>query len=348
MEQLLDYTLGEMSTERAGTCKWCFGVKDGREYFIKEFLSPKYPYQDTVLSPEKIQDRKRKCREFAARKLKIYEVVNKWSDGNGVRICRYFRHKQKFYLSMQKIDELPWTIETIYSMEEEVKRYLCSIICHGVAALHRGHLVHADLKHENILFTHAANGNITAKLIDFDSAFLESEPPSHEEISGDWVYFSPEFWARQMEIEAPLTCKMDVFALGVLFHQYFTNELPGFPTDTGASSVGQAVLQGLPVTLSDRLPPDLAELFGRMLRLDPKERPTAFEVFKAMQPARLREYLEANNVRDRLEEKPRYCTRCGTVFYGEGKLCPACSAKANVAREPSSAGGVGFYTPGNL
>ena len=55
MEQLFGYTLGEMTNRNAGTCLWCFGTKNGKEYFIKQFLNPKYPYQDKVLSPERIE-----------------------------------------------------------------------------------------------------------------------------------------------------------------------------------------------------------------------------------------------------------------------------------------------------
>ncbi len=331
MEKLLDYTLGEKSTERAGTCKWCFGTKNGKEYFIKEFLSPKYPYQDTVLSAEKKQERIRKCNEFAARKLKIYDVVNKCSDGNDVRIYEYFRYKQKFFLSMEKIDELPWTIQTIYSMPEIHKRFLCAVICHAVAALHRGGLVHSDLKHENILFTKAKTGSITVKIIDFDSAFLVSDPPKREEISGDQVYFSPEAWAVIGGMEAPLTTKADMFALGVLFHRYFAGELPGYPRDRGADYAGQAVLMGQPVTVSNSLPEDLKKLITRMLSIDPAVRPTAEEAYQCLQPESIKQSLRALPP----ESRPKYCTKCGQPFYGPGRTCRNCAPEPVPAVDPS-------------
>lgn len=325
MEKLLDYTLGDKSTERAGTCKWCFGEKNGKEYFIKEFLSPKYPYQDTVLSPEKIAEKKRKCKEFALRKLKIYDVVNRYSDGNDVRIYEYFRVEQKYYLSMEKIDELPWTIQTVYSLPEVHKRFLCAVICHAVAALHRGGLVHSDLKHENILFTKSKTGSITAKVIDFDSAFLEKEVPAREEISGDQVYFSPEHLTVINGGSAPLTTKADMFALGVLFYRYFVGRLPDYPKECRADSVGAAVLMHQPLYLSNDMPADLKDLISRMLSLDPALRPTAEEAYQILLPDTISRTLRSLPVMDR----PKYCTKCGLPFYGDTKTCRNCQPPAS-------------------
>lgn len=77
--------------------------------------------------------------------------------------------------------------------------------------------------------TETAEGTVTAKIIDFDGRFLENDPPSiEEEITGDTNYFSPEVCARAYGKERKLSCKLDVFAVGVLFHQYFFGQMPGF------------------------------------------------------------------------------------------------------------------------
>ena len=45
----------ELSNENAGMCQWGFAEKDGFEFFIKQFLKPKYPADDCGLSPKMIQ-----------------------------------------------------------------------------------------------------------------------------------------------------------------------------------------------------------------------------------------------------------------------------------------------------
>lgn len=280
MGMLWKYSMiGNLSNENAGYSMWGFAKKDGKVFFIKQFLSPKYPANDYQSSPDRIQKKINVCNNFIQEKRRIYDVVNKVSDGNDVRIQELFRVDSKFYIVMEKINALPWTIQDVCALNETEKRRLCAIIAHGVAALHSGGLVHADIKHENVLFTKTEIGTLTAKIIDFDSAFLEDAPPPEEEdIVGDWVYFSPEVWLRANGEKVTLSCKMDVFALGILFHQYFSGELPSFDRD-GCGTVGQAVVLGKKLQMSEKVPEDLLPLIREMLSLSPEERPSAQDVF---------------------------------------------------------------------
>ncbi len=280
MERLGTYEITrDFSNENAGFCAWGFGKKNGTEYFIKQFVDPKYPQDDTVSSPERVARRCRECEEFERKKRELYQRLDEYSDGNVVRIQEFFRIGSKYYMSMERMDAICWGVEDIAALPAPQIRHLCAIIAHGIAGIHRGGIVHADLKHDNILFTRTTTGYVTAKIIDFDSSFLESEPPeAGDEIVGDLVYFSPEACLSIWGEEMTLSCKMDVFALGVLFHQYFTGELPDF--DTGRCSYpGEAVANGLELTVSQQLPPDLRQIIGSMLEPEPSRRPTAMEVF---------------------------------------------------------------------
>ena len=74
---------------------------------------------------------------------------------------------------------------------------------------------------------------------------------------------------------------MDIFALGVLFHQYFTGELPGFNTEENTYS-GEAAAKGEVLVVSSKLPNDIRELLTKMLNNDPEKRPTAMDVFNSL------------------------------------------------------------------
>lgn len=283
MEKLGSYLLtGHLTSQNSGYSVWGFGKKNGRDFFIKQFLSPKYPDNDTVSSAASIEKRKKKCEKFQQKKAAMYKMINDNSDGNAVRIEEFFRVESKYYISMRKIEALEWSVETIAALPEKDKRFLCSVIAHGIAGLHKGRVVHADLKHDNILLMKTASGNVTAKIIDFDSGFLETDPPTDgEEIVGDQVYFSPEACKTFMGESPELTCKMDVFALGVLFHQYFTGVLPGYDVTLG-NYAGEAVARGGVATVSEELPQDVRDLLVRMLDGDPAKRPTAAEVYAVL------------------------------------------------------------------
>src|SRR3712207_6743457 len=126
MGMLWQYMMvGNMGNQNAGYSMWGFAKKDGRDYFVKQFLAPKYPVNDKESSPERIRKKIDKCNRFIEEKKKIYDVVNASSDGNDVRIEEFFRVDSKFYISMEKINALPWTIEDISKMEQREIRRLC-------------------------------------------------------------------------------------------------------------------------------------------------------------------------------------------------------------------------------
>lgn len=327
MEMLGTYELtGHLSSQNSGYSIWGFGKRGGRDYFIKQFLSPKYPEGDTVSSPERLQKKIAQCRKFEQMKFAIYQQLNANTDGNAVRVTEFFRIGSKYYITMPKIEALPWGAEDVAALPEADKRRLCSIIAHGIAGIHKGRIVHADLKHDNVLFMYARNGSVTAKIIDFDSSFLETDPPeAGEDIIGDLVYFSPEacmsIWGEPRE----LTCKMDIFSLGVLFHQYFAGELPGFDREQ-CNYPGEAVAKGFPLTLSEKIPEDVKELLSKMLAEDPAQRPDAQTVFRGLfNGAPPEEVAEETVVSAPVAEPPRSeafssSTTSGNPFFAAGDL----------------------------
>lgn len=267
-----------LSNQDSGFSVWGFARREGNEYFVKQFLSPIYPDDDKVSSPERIAKKIKQCRKFEQEKLELYRALNDNSDGNAMRVLEFFRVGSHYYIATKKLIGPPIEIETIARMKLETKRVLCATIAHAIASFHTGGLVHADLKHTNIMFVHSRSGNLTAKVIDFDSSFLESNPPQPgDEIVGDQIYFSPEACLSIWGEDVPLTCKMDVFAMGVLFHQYITGELPHYNKEYFYP--GEAVANGEKLVLSDKLPEQYRELFLQMLDADPEKRPTAHQIF---------------------------------------------------------------------
>ena len=319
--------LTDLTGEGAGTCLWGFGEKDGSVYFIKKFLKPKYPYEDYVLTPEKIERNKKRCRNMVQKKLRIYDAVNRLSDGNDVRIHEFFRVEQSYYLTMEKVDDLKWSVNDVYSLPETERSRLCALIAHAVARLHTGGLAHSDLKHDNVLFTRTENGMLTAKVIDFDSAFFETDDLRPEEISGDQVYFSPEAIAFINGMDARPGCKADVFALGVLFHQYFSGEVPGFDSSR-CDYCGEAALSGQRLRIAPVIPPDVRTLLGGMLATDPGNRPTTQYVYEFFQKrAGFAPVTEHVDLHDDDLGPVRYCIECGRRHRSEAYYCPECAAK---------------------
>lgn len=262
---------GDLKTDNSGFSKWAFAKKNGRNYFIKEFLAPVYPVDESLLGPEMTARKRKICEEYENRACSLYKMLNECSDGNLVNVCEFFRYGTKYYITMEKINGIGW--ENIGSLYEKEKIKLCRILAHSVFVLHEKGIVHGDLKPENILLKRLESGTVTAKLIDFDNCFWESETiPAAKEIHGDPVYFAPET-ARAItnEEDRQLSSKIDVFALGLIFHQILTGELPDFDHEK-YHYVFEALLDKGEVRLHDSIGSNNRSILGKMLDPDPENR----------------------------------------------------------------------------
>lgn len=266
------------SSENAGFCRWAIGEKYGRAYFIKEFLSPKYPADDCGLSEKTIAKKRAECEKFYDRKAKLYQAIQQCRTGNVVVIQDFFREGSKYYAVTEQVKAENLSLSQIAVLPENKKMTLIRAVLYSFSVLHSKAIVHSDVKPDNILVKRTENDFYTGKIIDFDASFLETEAP--EEIAGDQVYLAPETRRRMMEEPVSVTTKADIFALGILFHQYWCGELPSCPKEY--DYLFEAVLDEAEVTLSEKLPESLREQIRRMLLANPEERPDAEQVLQAL------------------------------------------------------------------
>lgn len=269
------------SNTNSGFARWAFAKKEGKEYFIKEFLSPVCPRPSSNLSVETIQRKQAICDEFYKNKMRLYNAINESSTGNIITIRAFFFHDTKYYMVSDKVETAKITIKDIADKDREVKLLLLKVLSYCILSLHKNKVVHADLKPTNILVKQTEARYFTVKLIDYDGSFLVGEQPISDEIQGDLVYYAPEAYRVIVGEELTLSPKIDVFALGLLFHQYYTGKLPGIPK--GYAYSYEAVIDGHDLVLENSIPDDLAFIIRSMLKSDPDKRPAMDIVCDALQ-----------------------------------------------------------------
>ena len=268
-----------------GNCEWTFAIKDGKEYFIKVFLNPKYPRPDGPGSEKTKMLMREECERFERHQRELNDAVKKVAGSGGrlVAATEFFQEDNLFYKVAVKVPATPITLKEISALDFGAKIRLLQNVCTAVSSLHQQRIVHGDLKIDNALLEKGSGDEpFIARLIDFDSSYFSEKPPIVDETMGDPPYYSPELLSYiQKKVEDPskLTTKSDIFALGVVFHQYLAGEMPEFPD--GHQHLCDAVRSGHTVT-PDSLKIDgssgLAELIASMLQLDPESRPSSFKI----------------------------------------------------------------------
>ena len=266
----------DLSGQNAGFCQWGFCERDGHEYFIKEFLSPKYPDDSSNLSPKILERKRAACDAFYAERKLFYDTLRGCRNGNIVIVQDFFRAGTKYYAVTDKVSKAETDPGIIADLTPDRKETFLRVLTYSVSCFHNAGIVHADLKPSNILIKKTTDGFYTAKIIDFDAGYFSDRAP--EEAQGDFIYYAPETFLKMNGEDVRRDEKIDIFALGILFHQYWTGALPVIGADY--NYVHEAVLDGETPRFYGSIPSGLIALIKRMLARDPEDRPTAAEILR--------------------------------------------------------------------
>ncbi|MEU0523630.1 protein kinase domain-containing protein [Streptomyces niveus] len=275
----------EPTNANGGKCVWAFAEKDGSQYFVKQFLDPKRPRDDDTRDTESLRIRRQVAREFEDRHRTIMRRLppNTPGGGNIVLATDFFHVGSTYYKVTERIDTS--SLEKPQALEPRQKMVLLKTLGTSLKLLHDIDVVHGDLKPLNVLVQKRDGAAFhTAKLIDFDDSYTQGNPPPPADISGDSVYGAPE-WRRYVQGDASvgpehLTCAVDVFALGLMTHQYLTGELPLYEERYG--SPADAVNAGEQLQFNTRLSDSMLGLLRAMTAPAPGRRPRLATFLKAL------------------------------------------------------------------
>lgn len=250
--------------------------KGGKKFFIKRLNKPKYPVSDSFTGEFK-QAKVRECNEWLSRRQAIQKALPGTGTGNIIKPIEYFREGPCYFEIAHCVDiaSIPYT--EIWNIKKRDKALMMLTIATSLSEVHKKGIVHGDLDPGNILISKSAGGNLITKIIDFTDAFFETDPPAS--IMSKDAWWSPEvaFYSKYPEkYRKMISCKADVFSLGLIFHQYCTKG-GEFPRHSG-DYPWQGFIGGGKLVMDSRIEPEFRTLIASMLALEPSERPAMEKV----------------------------------------------------------------------
>src|SRR5690349_9375976 len=139
-------------------------------------------------------------------------------------------------------------------------------ICRALEAAHGEHVIHRDLKPQNIML----DGKGRVYVMDFGIARSVHVPGMTQTgaLIGTPEYMSPE-QARGENLDQ----RSDIFSLGVIFYEILTGEKP-YPSDVPIATLWKRMQDPVtpPVKLEPTLPPALNDIVVKALQIEPENR----------------------------------------------------------------------------
>ncbi|KAF3964231.1 hypothetical protein ACB098_06G214500 [Castanea mollissima] len=222
-------------------------------------------------------DKKQLSPKVSENLLKEISILSTIDHPNIIRLFEAIETKDRIYLVLEYCDggDLAAYINKHGKVSEAIARHFMRQLAAGLQVLQEKHLIHRDLKPQNLLLT---TGEVTPLLRIGDFGFARSLTPQGlaDTLCGSPLYMAPEI-IRNQKYDA----KADLWSVGAILFQLVT----GKPPFDGNSQLQlfQNILTStelqFPQGALEELHPDCVDLCRSLLRQDPVQRLTFTEFF---------------------------------------------------------------------
>src|ERR671913_2278828 len=122
----------------AGLSQWTFAERGGRQFFLKQFLSPTYPDDAAPGSPRTKARKRARCAAFEAHHRGIQAAMAPLTSygGNLIATLDFFRHGAKYYKVTEKVDTAGLEPRDVARLGFPAQLVLLKTVAHSLRILH--------------------------------------------------------------------------------------------------------------------------------------------------------------------------------------------------------------------
>lgn len=307
--KLSDYKIEKTFSSGNATCYIATSKSDGKKYFIKKISEVKYGMDSDPI------ELRRKLKKDADEWLNYHNAIRqefiKHNNGTGNTVfpIAYFVDEGSIYELQHfvRINKVPISDVEKKNFEDEIfkdtgKRANLKKVCeldpdaiikimqtsaYALSQIHSFGIVHCDLKPDNVPICSSEMGGYISKITDCGDAIFANNIPDESQIVCTEPYWSPELAAYKFgnqDVKSRLSCKNDVFAMGLIFHEWWTGDFPYYEGRDDLVHLYQVVHNSWPnkIKVDASVPAWLSTLILDMLYPEPEKRPSMNTVFEAI------------------------------------------------------------------
>lgn len=164
--------------------------------------------------------------------------------------------------------------------------FIATQILAALAAVHRAHVIHRDMKPENVFLTAMSGLGDIVKVLDFGVAKTLTRPAGETLTQVGMVLGTPTYMAPEQARGAPIDARSDLYSVAAIMYECLTGKAP-FSGDN-YNALLFAIQQGKPTPLCEQRPdvdPELGRVIERGMATAADERfQSAEEMAEALAP----------------------------------------------------------------
>jgi len=122
----------------------------------------------------------------------------------------------------------------------------------ALAAVHRAHVIHRDMKPENVFLTSVSGLSDIVKVLDFGVAKLMTRPSGDTLTQVGMVLGTPTYMAPEQARGAPIDPRADLYSVAAIMYECLTGKAPY--TGDNYNALLFAIQQGRPTPLTEVRP----------------------------------------------------------------------------------------------